>query len=440
MSRRAHRKTNTQAQKHTRKKEIPRFEKGMVHGLRQAMLPMLMGALGTKEMVLQLMQEAGIAAILELFAGEAEKVAGPKGKHQRGRRANHWGTTPAEFQIGGRKVSLPRPRVRPAGAGGRELELPALAEMQRADPLPERVMQQILLGVSTRRYEESLDVAPPKVTTRGASKSAASRHVVQRTRKAWAEMTSRSIEGLDIVVLLLDGIQVAEQNIVVALGVDTEGKKHALGLWPASTENSTQCIALLHNLLERGLQVESKLLCLVDGGKGLRKALRDVLGDAVLVQRCQQHKLRNVRSYLPKARHLYVGRTMREAYRSRTAKAARKKLQALGSWLERCGETGAAESLREGLEETLTVLKLGITGALGRFLVTTNAIENLMGSIRRVTRNVKRWQRDMAPRWTASAIVAAEGKFRRIKGHADLPLLVAALRPNEQESGETKVA
>jgi len=428
MNRRTHRPLRKQGARARRGAPAPRFHGGAVEGLRQAMLPMLMGLMGTREMVLQLMQEAGIAAILELFEGDAERVAGPKGKHQKGRSANHWGTTSSEFQVGGRKVSLPRPRVR---AGGRELQLPAIAELQRTDPLPERVMEQILLGVSTRGYEPSLGEKPPKVRARGASKSAASRHVVGRTRRTWTEMTTRSLEGLDLLVLLLDGIQVANHSVVVAMGVDTTGKKHALGLWTASTENATQCTALLHNLLERGLQVTGKLLCVIDGGKGLRKALEDVFADRVMVQRCRQHKLRNVKSYLAKSRQAYVSKTMREAYACKTADGARKKLKALASWLERCGEAGAAASLREGLEETLTVQKLNLSGAMVRFLGTTNAIENLMGTIRRVTRNVKRWQRDMVPRWTSSALASAETRFRRIKGHTEIQSLMHALRGDE---------
>ncbi len=439
MKRRAQAGIRKQGKKYEERGAVPQFREGMVHGLQQAMLPMLMGVLGSKEMLLQLMQQAGIAAILELFKGEAERVTGPKGKHQEQRKYNHWGRTFAEFQLGGRKVSLPRPRVRGAN-GGKEVELPGIQELQEKDPLPERVMEQILLGVSTRGYEGSLERKPAKVRARGSSKSAASRHVVVRTKKTWEEMTSRSLEELDLVVLMLDGIHVAKHSVVVALGVDVQGRKHALGLWTASTENATQCTALLHNLLERGLKVHGRLLCVIDGGKGLRRALEDVLGDAVLVHRCHQHKLRNVKSYLPQSRHAYVSRTMREAYRCRTAHAARKKLKALTDWLERCGETGAAASLREGLEETLTVLKLQLPQRLNRFLVTTNAIENLIGTIRRVTRNVKRWQRDMIPRWTACALKKAQSRFRRVKGHRDFHLLVAALRSDHDRSVESEEA
>ena len=175
---------------------------------------------------------------------------------------------------------------------------------------------------------------------------------------------------------------------------------------------------MLQNLLERGLRIDESILCVVDGGKGIRKALVDVLGDLAVIQRCQLHKLRNLRSYLPKSRHAYVLQTMKEAYKCKSADKARKRLQALVSWLERNGYDEAAGSLREGMEETLTVVKLALPELLRKSLATTNAIENLNGTIRRVSRNVKRWKSpSMIRRWTALGVVTAEKKFHRIKGY-----------------------
>jgi transposase-like protein len=234
--------------------------------------------------------------------------------------------------------------------------------------------------------------------------------------------------------MMVDGIGVGDHTIVVALGVTPDGTKIPLGLWQGSTENSTICTELLQDLTSRGLKVDESLLCVIDGGKGIRKALRDVFGDLAVIQRCQIHKRRNVRDHLPKNRQASVDRQLRDAYASATVALARKRLRQLLSWLERNGEDGAAGSMREGMEETLTVLKLGLPPVLRSFFATTNAIENLMGVVRKTTRNVKRWRSPkMAKRWVAVAISHARSAFRRIKGHKNLPVLVANLRSLRQQ-------
>jgi putative transposase len=243
-----------------------------------------------------------------------------------------------------------------------------------------------------------------------------------------SEFISCSLEGIRFCVIMIDGIVVAKRSVIVVLGVDDEGKKYPLGLRLGSTENATVCAELLQELLERGLSVQSRMLFVIDGAKGIRKAVIDVFGTNTLIQRCRNHKLRNVRDHLAKHRHAYVMRAMREAYQSQTAETARKHLKTLLSWLESNGESKAASSLREGLEETLTVHKLRLPQSLRSCLGTTNLIENLMGTIRRTCRNVKRWKNgDMVTRWTALAISTAQRKFRRIQGYRDLALLIAEL-------------
>ena len=297
----------------------------------------------------------------------------------------------------------------------------------------ERVLNQILVGVSTRNYESSLDKPAAKLKSRGTSKSAASRHLVSQTTKKLEEYLSRRLEEFELAALMLDGLEVAGQTVVVTLGITIDGTKVPLGIWLGSTENSRVCTAMLQDLLERGLRVDESILCVVDGGKGIRKALVDVLGDLAVIQRCQIHKLRNLRSYLPKSRHAYVLQTMKEAYKCKSADKARKRLQALVSWLERNGYDEAAGSLREGMEETLTVVKLALPALLRQSLATTNAIENLNGTIRRVSRNVKRWKSpSMVRRWTALGVVTAQKEFRRIKGYRHMGALVHALRSKQK--------
>lgn len=218
-------------------------------------------------------------------------------------------------------------------------------------------MNQILLGVSTRGYESSLDRPVSQVKSRGTSKSAASRHLVAATRKKLDDYLSRCLEDVELLALMVDGLEIAGHTVVVSLGITADGTKVPLGLRVGSTENTVLCTSLLQDLLERGLRIDRRVLCVVDGGKGIIRALRDVLGDLAVVQRCQVHKLRNLRSHLPKSRHAYVLRMMKDAYKSEKVDHARKLLRRLVAWLERNGYDDAAGSLREGLEETLTVIK-----------------------------------------------------------------------------------
>src|SRR5436309_1228803 len=248
------------------------------------------------------------------------------------------------------------------------------------------MMQQLLVGVSMRDYDGSLEARPSGRRTRGSSKSAVSRTVVRRTRQRLHEHLARRLDGLEVVALFMDGLVVAQQTVIVVLAITR------------------------------------------DGGKVQRKALGDVLGDAALIQRCQLHKGRNLGALVPKTRHAYVRASLRRAYRAASAPAARRQLTALATWLETNGHADAAASVREGLEETLTVLKLGLPPALRRFFATTNCIENLIGTLRHVTRNIKRWRDgDMRRRWIGLGLLRAAERFRRIKHHGELGALVTAL-------------
>ena len=273
----------------------------------QILLPMIAGIAATKADLTQWVYEQGLTALHLLLREDAEEIAGLKGKHEKERTHNHWGSTNGELSFGGRRIQVSRPRVR--SKSGEEASLP--------------------------HFE--------------------------------------------------------------------------------------------------AFRVDESILCVVDGGKGIRKALVDVLGDLAVIQRCQIHKLRNLRSYLPKSRHAYVLQTMKEAYKCKSADKARKRLQALVSWLERNGYDEAAGSLREAMEETLTVVKLALPALLRQSLATTNAIENLNGTIRRVSRNVKRWKSpSMVRRWTALGVVTAQKEFRRIKGYRHMGALVHALRSKQK--------
>jgi putative transposase len=395
----------------------------------QVLMPMVTGLVATRQDLMTWVQQRGLDALDEVFRADAEALAGPKGKHREQRTHHHWGSTSTELPFGGQRVIVERPRVRTTD--GREAKLPTVETFRELDPLPERVVERILLGVSTRGYGRSVESPPAMVTTRGTSKSAVSRHLVERTRRKLRDDFGRPLDGINLAAIMIDGIEVAKLTLVVALGITTTGDKIPLGLEQGSTENAALCTTLLNGLLERGLKVSERILCVIDGGKGIRKALEDVLGDLAVIQRCTVHKRRNIRDHLSPSHAAYVMSAMSEAYGSASADVARKRLRQLTSWLDANGEDAAAKSLREGLEETLTVLKLGLPSKLRSSLSTTNAIENVNGSIRRVTRNVKRWRgRDMRRRWVGLAISYAAKQFHRIKGYRELPILLTALRAN----------
>jgi len=406
--------------------ERTQAENGAGRELVHLVEPMLAGMTTTRQHLLAWVHAHGLAALDELFREEAVALAGPKGRQQAQRTHHHWGTTATELTFGGRRVQIRRPRVR--GTTDGEATLPSVARFRERDPLTARMMQQLLAGVSTRQYDASLEARPSGRRTRGSSKSAVSRTVVRRTRQRLHEQLTRRLEGLAVVALFMDGVVVAQQTVIVVLGITRDGTKIPLGLRVGSTENAVVCTELLQDLLARGLPLDGRVLCVIDGGKGLRKALGDVLGDAAVIQRCQLHKGRNLDALVPKSRQAYVRAALRRAYQAASATRARRQLTALATWLERNGHAEAATSVREGLEETLTVLKLGLPPRLRRFFATTNCIENLIGTLRHVTRNIKRWRDgDMRRRWIGLGLLRAAERFRRIKRHGELGALVSAL-------------
>ena len=282
--------------------------------------------------------------------------------------------------------------------------------------------------MSTRKYGRSLEALSLDVETLGTSKSEVSRTFVARTEAKLADFLQRPLDGEDLPVVMLDGIQVDDHVLLVALGINREGFKQVLGVWEGTTESEETCRSLLSELVSRGLVVERARLFVIDGGKGLRKAIRKVFGKWALIARCRVHKMRNVADHLPKNKQAWVKAQMRRAYTSNSAEDAKRRLLQLASSLEQ-SYPSAASSLREGLDETLTVLKLDVGPRLTATLSSTNPIENLNGSIRVITRRVKRWRGgSMAMRWTATALLEAEQRFRRVKGYREMPALIASLK------------
>jgi transposase-like protein len=359
-------------------------------------------------------------------------ICGPRYAHEPERPASRTGTTRSEVVLGGRKVAIQRPRVRTASG---EVPLPTFETMAATDPLNRRVVEQMLVGVATRQYARSLEPVGPEMQSRGTSKSAVSRRFVARTTAQLAAWQSAPLEGLDLVALLIDGVHLGDHCLIVALGIAADGHKHALGLWDGSTENATVCQGLLANLQSRGLRTDRSLLVILDGSKALRKGVRATFGDAALVQRCQVHKMRNILEYLSDRDRPWAQAILRRAYQAADPKLAQRLLLDLARRLD-AEYPSAAESVREGLDETLTVLTLQLSPRLRRSLATTNAAESLLSRTRHVKRNVKRWRTgQMMLRWVAAGVLEAVKGFRRLKGYADMPMLVAALRSRDQQLG-----
>lgn len=374
---------------------------------------------------------AGTAAIGAVLERERTQLVGPRYAHLPGREAHRAGSAPGELVLGGRRVQVRRPRARTLV--GREVELPSWLAFAAEDPLHERAVEQMLVGVSTRSYARSLEPVPDELVTRGTSRSAVSRRFVAATEKQMAEWLGRDLSAIDLVVLMIDGVYVGDDHVMlVALGFDVEGNKHVLGVREGATENAASCTALLTEMRDRGLRTERAVLAVIDGAKALAKAVRDVFGARALIQRCQQHKSRNVTDQLPEELKPSVRQALRDAYACADVARAKRMLANLVRRL-RDEHPGAAASLEEGLDETLTVKRFGLPHRLERKLSTTNAIENVIGSMRRISARVKRWRGGrMILRWTVAALADAATRFRRVTATREgMAPLARALKDHE---------
>jgi putative transposase len=380
-----------------------------------------------REGLLALAVGTGLQVMQALMEADVTAVAGPKGRHDPGRTAVRHGHERGSVTLGGRRVPVRRPRVRAADGSG-ELPVPAYELFTGTEILGSMAMDRMLAGLSTRRYPVGLEPVGAQVTAsaRSTSKSAVSRKFVAMTETALAQLLAADLSALDLIALMVDGVHFGESVCIVALGIDADGVKRPLALVEGATENATVVTDLLTGLRERGLDVTRPILVGIDGAKALRKAVVDVF-DHPVIQRCQLHKIRNVQDRLPQRLRGPAGTKMRAAYHADSALDAEAQLSALARELDKT-HPGAAASLREGLVETLTVLRLGVPPTLARTLRSTNAIESMISICRARSANVKRWRDgQMALRWCAAGMVEAGKQFRRINGHLHLAKLRAAL-------------
>ena len=369
----------------------------------------------------------GLQVMAAMMNADVEAVCGPKGRHDPGRCAVRHGTGDGSVTLGGRRVPVTRPRVRAVDGTG-ELPVASYELFSQTEVLGRMAMERMLAGLSTRRYPAGLEPVGQRVerAARSTSKSAVSRRFVAATETALVELLAAPLGELDLVALMIDGVHFGEHLCVVALGIGIDGVKHPLGLAEGSTENTAVVTDLLTGLRDRGLDTSRAIFVGIDGGKALRAAVVRVF-DHPVIARCQLHKIRNVADKLPDRLAATVTKRMRQAYHADSALLAEAQLEALAKELERT-HPGAAGSLREGLAETLTVLRLGVSPTLARTLRSTNCIESMISIARTHSRNVKNWQNGtMALRWCAAGMIEARGQFRRVNGHLHLPALRTAL-------------
>lgn len=377
---------------------------------------------------------AGKAVLGAMMEAERTGLCGPKGVPDCQRAAYRGGHTRSSVTLGGRRITIARPRAQLLEAG--EVALPTFTWASQRDPLDAATIAAIAAGVSTRRYRTTLDELPYTERQSSVSKSAVSRRFVALSSAQLQSWLTRRID-LVLPVVMVDGIHFRDRVVLVALGLDAQGKKHVLGIREGSTEKTAVVRALLSDLIERGLDADAPRLWVIDGGKALRRAILDTFGNTALVQRCQEHKRRNVLDHLPKDLHASVSHALRDAWQTRDPVLAKRQLDRLAQSLAK-NHPGAAGSLREGIEETLTLIALGVDEALYRTLRTTNPIENLNGSIAHHTRNVKRWKDgQMVLRWIAVSLHEATRGFRAVRGYRDMKHFAAVLAQHGRNPAST---
>ena len=380
-----------------------------------------------REGLLALAVGTGMRVLGELLAADVERLVGPKGRHNPDRVAVRHGAQPGQVTLGGRRVRVDRPRVRTAD-GGQEVPVPTWEAFTATELLDQLAVERMLARLSTRRYQAGLEPVGAAITqtATATSKSAVSRRFVAATEHALAELLAADLSRVDLVALMVDGVNVAGHCCVVALGITIDGTKIPLGLAEGATENATVVRDLLVGLRERGLDTARPILIVIDGAKALRRAVTEVF-DHPVIQRCQLHKLRNVTDRLPDTVTSTVAKRMRRAYHHPDPLIAQAELEALARELDR-SYPGAAGSLREGLAETLTIGRLGVPPTLARTLRSTNSIESMIAICRDHASNVKRWRDgQMVLRWIAAGMGEAANQFRRVNGYLHLPALRAAL-------------
>lgn len=369
----------------------------------------------------------GIQALMAMMEQDVAAVAGPKGKHDPDRTAFRHGYQDTTVPMGNQRLAIKRPRVRDI-TRNRELPIPSYEAFANDEQLIEAALGRMLYGMSARDYTHGIEDYSDVAETSGTSKSTISRRFIKASEEEAKRLLSRRFENEQIPVLLIDGLVLGNYTAIVALGINDDGRKLLMGVRIGTTENAQVCRDLLADLIDRGLNYDNGLLAVIDGSKALRKALKTVFGHHVLVQRCQVHKMRNILDYLPNYKRIWVKKRLQQAWSAETFEEAKNKLHSLANSLKK-EHPDAAASLREGLEETITILRLKIPGLLQKSLRSTNAIESGFSMVTKNIRNVKNWKNGtMVQRWVSAALLDAERRAHRIQGYRSMGVLIAEIK------------
>jgi putative transposase len=403
----------------------------------QLLLPMVELITQAEMAIDELIGITGRAAIEAVLTLSAQEIAGPKHPGKKTGDITWYGQQSTTVPLSNRKLRVDKPRLRHKGKGAnKEVEIPAYEAILANSTLGRRILEILMNGISTRKYKTIL---PEMAETVGISKSNVSREFVEASEQTLKELCERRFDDKDILIVYIDGIQFGQVHVIAALGVDSQGYKHVLGLREGASENATVVKDLLTDLVDRGLDPNRRRLFVIDGSKALRKGIDGVFGSDNPIQRCRNHKIRNVLGYLPDDRKSDVQAAMKAAFKLEADKGIAK-LKKLSEWMS--GEyPSAAGSLLEGLEEMFTINRLGLPKSLRRCLSSTNVIESPYSGVRQKTGRVRRWRDgQMVLRWTASALLSIEKRMRRIMGYQQLWILEAALNElNEKKSVAVKV-
>lgn len=398
----------------------------------QLLLPLVEMITQTEMALDELIDLTGRASIEAVLTLSAQEIAGVKHPGKKAGDIRWYGRQSTTVPLSNRKLRVDKPRLRRTGRGlGKEVEIPAYEAILENSQLAGRILEILMMGVSTRNYQRIL---PEMAETVGVSKSNVSRQFIEASEQTLKSLCERRFDEKDIVIVYIDGIQYGQIHVIAALGVDTQGYKHVLGLREGASENAQVVKDLLADLVERGLRPERRRLFVIDGSKALRAAIHKVFGSVTPIQRCRNHKVRNVLGYLPEERKADVEAAMKAAFKLK-AEEGMARLDKLAQWLDR-EYPSAAGSLREGLNELFTINRLGLGKALRRCLGSTNVIESPYSGVRQKTGRVKRWRDgQMALRWTASALLSIEKRLRRIMGYQQMWMLEAALKDMDEKEG-----
>jgi len=372
------------------------------------------------DMIASVIQELiplGLQAVAKELQNEVKVLVGQR--YERGRDNSRWGSQPGSVYLRDQKVPVMVPRVRNTKSN-QEIPLTMYQKLQEPLRSDRQTILKLLNGISTHKYQQSAELVPEVF---GISASNLSKRFKNTTADALRKLQSRSLAGEDIVCVFIDAKRFAKDGLMLALGITIDGKKIIMGIEQSYSENSKVAEQFFGRLIQRGLRFNRGILFIIDGSKGFKRAIKSSFGHYGFIQRCQWHKRENVIAYLDPTQQALCRQRMQDAYQKTTYKEAQEALNRLYQELQQVNQS-AANSLLEGLEETLCLHRLGLSPELGKSLNTTNCIESVMSQVEQYTQKVDRWHNsEQILRWNAASLLEIEPRLRKIRGFRCLKVL-----------------